>query len=994
MADDGIVFRGAVDTFEDGELRGWCAETPNLDNPVTVSVYEGDRLVGTTLANRFRHDLIFDGLTGAHAYIYPLPQSLYDGRVHELTVYAGNRVRTIGAPIVVTLLDPDMAFSGEVEGLAGRTVVGHIDNREKRGNRFPVVVAADSGVIATGEAFRAGLGRARFSIDLPDFLFDGARHQISVLVGDKRMEIGGSPLFVQTRLVTDDLELAGFKNTLTGAHFQLNSIADQLGEISSRNQQAVYFNRIASEAVSEVQGVMARLERKFAEIADMVERLTPAEVAVPFDIISTLQNTADELGRLAPELARFDDFGADLSPMTLLDRVKKRFPPLQFDPSEPLVSIVIPVYNQYFYTHQCLASLLQSKPDSRYEVILVDDCSTDETYMAPELLAGVKILRNSENLGFIGSCNRGAAEAVGKFVFFLNNDTTLNPGAIDALVDTFDQFPKAGLVGSKLVYPDGRLQEAGGIIWQDGSAWNYGRLGDAAHSDYNYVRSVDYVSGAAIMLPKTIWDEMGGFDALYKPAYNEDSDLAFKVRHAGYDVLYQPQSVVVHFEGISNGRDVKSGLKAYQVRNQKRFQEKWADVLATHRPNAKDPLLERDRGAQKRLLLIDAITPEPDRDAGSVATFEQLRILRDMGFKVTFIPEDNFTLIPEYTPPLQAMGIECIYHPYFSTMEQFLSARGGEFDVIYIHRFGVTEKCMTLLRQYAPQAPVIFNSQDLHYLRMERAAKLRHSAFDLSEAAKVKTRELAIVRAAECTIVTSTAEQALLQEDAPGSYIQYFPWVMQAEPRPRPGFADRHGFMFLGGYGHTPNVDAIDFFICDVMPHVREMLPSARFYIYGSKMPDSIKRLASSDVIIGGYVPDLAPVFDRHRISVAPLRYGAGFKGKVATSMSFSVPSVVTTIAAEGMGVTNGENVLIADEGRNFAEALVKLYTDQALWERLSDNGWNFVNEAFSRTRATERFNDIFRRIGKENLVHGDKPPPPPPPQPKPDPAISRRRRK
>ena len=589
--------------------------------------------------------------------------------------------------------------------------------------------------------------------------------------------------------------------------------------------------------------------------------------------------------------------------------------------------------------------------------------------MARELLSGVKILRNNENLGFIGSCNRGAAAAVGKFVFFLNNDTTLNAGALDALVDTFEVRPRAGLVGSKLVYPDGRLQEAGGIVWQDGSAWNYGRLGDAEHSDFSYLRSVDYVSGAAIMLPRVLWEKLGGFDTLYKPAYYEDSDLAFQVRHAGYEVLYQPRSVVVHFEGISNGRDVKSGMKAYQVRNMKRFQEKWASVLENHRPNAVEPLLERDRGVTKRILVIDAVTPEPDKDAGSVVTFEQMKILQEMGFKVTFIPEDNFAHIATYTPALQALGIECIYHPYWSTMDQFLSARGSEFDLIYIHRFNVTEKCMALLRQHAPNAPIVFNTQDLHYLRMERAAKLRHSAFDLAEAGKIKTRELEVIRAADCTIVLSTAEQALLQQDAPGSFVYYFPWVQRPEPRPRPTFAERQGFMFLGGYGHPPNVDAIDFFICDVMPFVREMLPGARFYIYGSKMPDSIKRLASADVIIGGFVPELAPVFDRHRVSVAPLRYGAGFKGKVVTSLSYSMPAVVTSIAAEGMGVEDGKQVLIANDGRSFAEALVKLYTDQTLWEKMSQAGWDFVNDSFSPERGKERFDEIFQRIGKETLM-------------------------
>ena len=992
MADEAVIYRGAVDGLDNGAVCGWCAETPNVGNPVVVSIYDYDRLIGTASADRFRADLTFDGLTGSHAYVFELPAALYDGRDHVFSVTVGLPAEKMGTLPPIRLIDPERAYVGEVETLVARQVTGWVSNPERPGRACEVYIIHDGTVIANGEA--SGGDVARFSIPLPDFLFDGTRQQISVVVGNARLEISGSPLFVQTRLVSDDIEMASFRGTLNNSHLQLGLIGDQLGEISSRNQQAVYFNRIASEAVSEMQGVLARLERKVAEIADVVERLTPSEVLLPDEIISNLTETADELSRLTPELTRFDEFGPGLKQVTLLERTRKRFPPLTFDPTAPVVSIIIPVYNQYFYTHQCLSSLLANLPDCAFEVIVVDDCSTDETCLASHLLTGVKILRNQENLGFVGSCNRGAAAATGQYLFFLNNDTTLNPGAIDALVDTFATFPKAGLVGSKLVYPDGRLQEAGGIMWQDGSGWNYGRLADADHSDYNYVRSVDYVSGAAIMLPKTLWDELGGFDVRYTPAYYEDVDLAMQVRHAGYDVLYQPSSVVVHFEGISNGRDVKSGMKAYQVRNMTRFQDKWASVLATHRPNALEPLLERDRGVVKRMLLIDAVTPEPDKDAGSVVAFEQMKILLNMGFKITFIPEDNFAHMAAYTPPLQAIGIECIYHPYFSTMEQFLSARGAEFDVIYIHRFAVTEKCLTLLRQYAPNAPIVFNTVDLHYLRMERAAKLRHSAFDLVEAGKVKTRELEVIKASDCTIVLNTVEQTLLQQDAPGSFVYYFPWVQRPAPRARPGFADRQGFMFIGGFDHHPNIDAIDFFICDVMPIVRDMLPGARFYIYGSKMPDSIKRLASSDVIIGGFVPDLEPVFDRHRISVAPLRYGAGFKGKVVTSLSFSVPAVVTSVAAEGMGVADSEQVLIGDDGRSFAEALVRLYTDQALWERMSDAGWNFVNDSFSPEQGEKRFNEIFRRIGRENLASDAPPPAPPPPSADKGTAAKGRRRK
>ena len=212
-----------------------------------------------------------------------------------------------------------------------------------------------------------------------------------------------------------------------------------------------------------------------------------------------------------------------------------------------------------------------------YEVIVVDDHSTDDTHEIIGRIPGLVYLRGETNAGFIASCNRGAAAARGKYLVFLNNDTTVTEGWLSALRETFEFEPQAGLVGSKLVYPDGRLQEAGGIIWRDGSGWNRGKFQDPTKPEFNYLREVDYCSAASLMIPAALFADLGGFDPKYAPAYYEDTDLAFKVRQGGRKVLYQPLSVVLHHEGVTSGTDTSSGTKQYQEVNRATFATAWSN---------------------------------------------------------------------------------------------------------------------------------------------------------------------------------------------------------------------------------------------------------------------------------------------------------------------------------------------------------------------------------------------------------------------------------
>jgi GT2 family glycosyltransferase/glycosyltransferase involved in cell wall biosynthesis len=251
------------------------------------------------------------------------------------------------------------------------------------------------------------------------------------------------------------------------------------------------------------------------------------------------------------------------------------------------VSIIIPVYNKWHLTRACLASVLQTSAGTgiRYEIILADDHSTDETINAAELCPGLRVVRTPKNLGFLRNCNNAAATARGRYVLFLNNDTIVLPGWLEALYQSMEDDPKVGIAGSKLLYPDLKIQEAGGAVFREGGARNIGRGQKRDTPLFNRAREVDYISGASILVRSTFWNEVGGFDERFKLAYCEDTDLAMLAREKGLVVLYQPKSEVIHFEHQSYKDQEDANHKALQAHNMTLFHEKWKDVLLSdHTP--------------------------------------------------------------------------------------------------------------------------------------------------------------------------------------------------------------------------------------------------------------------------------------------------------------------------------------------------------------------------------------------------------------------------
>ncbi|MGH0034810.1 MAG: glycosyltransferase [Myxococcota bacterium] len=630
-------------------------------------------------------------------------------------------------------------------------------------------------------------------------------------------------------------------------------------------------------------------------------------------------------------------------------------------PRTPTVSVVVPVYEHLDLTLACLDSIAVAGSAVPYEVIVVDDASDPATGEALSARPDVRYVRNPENLGFVRTCNRGADEARGEFIVLLNNDTLVRPGWLDALIGTFADHPGVGLVGAQLVYPDGRLQEAGGILWRDGSAWNYGRGGDPHAPAHAYARDVDYCSGACIALPLRIFRGLGGFDEWFAPAYGEDSDLALRVRALGLRTLYQPLAVVEHIEGATSGTDPDQGIKAHQKTNARKLFERWEPVFERFAPPGVEPEREKDRDAVARVLFIDACTPTPDQDAGSLTALRLMQAFQSVGYKVTFVPEDNFLYLDDYTADLQRLGIECLYAPYERSVEELLHRRGGEFDVVVVFRHAVAAKHLTTIRQLAPQARVVFHTSDLHFIREQREAALRgHEAVDWHE---TRERELDVMRRSDCTIVHSATERDWLLELMPHAFVYVFPWILDVTGCRAP-FEARSGLVFLGGYGHPPNVDGALYFAREILPRVRERLPDVEFRIVGANPTPELRALDLPGVEVTGYLPDLGEALDRCRLCVAPLRYGAGIKGKLAMTMSYGVPSVASTIAVEGMELEDGTHVVVADDPDRFADEVVSLYHDRARWSRISDAGMRFLEEHYSTERGRQRVAEILQALG------------------------------
>lgn len=625
---------------------------------------------------------------------------------------------------------------------------------------------------------------------------------------------------------------------------------------------------------------------------------------------------------------------------------------------DPLVSIIIPVYNQFDYTYNCLKSILENTIDDiSYEIIIGDDCSLDLTKDISKIVKGIKVIRNKTNLKFLLNCNNAASYAKGKYILFLNNDTQVQEHFLKPLIDLIESREDIGMVGSQLLYPDGLLQEAGGIVFKDASAWNYGNKQSPNAAEYNYVKEVDYISGASIMIKRDLWNEIGGFDTRFAPSYYEDTDLAFEVRKHGFKVMYQPLSKVVHFEGVSNGTDVNSGLKSYQVENGKKFYLKWKDVLEKeHFDNGQNIYLAKDRGQfKKQILVIDHYVPNYDKDAGGKCTYMYIKMFLQKGMKVTFIGDNYFKHEP-YSTKLNQLGVEILYgNYYYLNYEEWLKNNLKYFDYVYLQRPHISIKYIDIVKKYC-KGKIFYFAHDLHHIRLYRDYLLNHNEDTLNESKHWEKIEMKLFSMADVGHVVGSYEQKIMQDKFPNKPIRNIPLYIYDElPKVEKDFTKRKDIMFVGGFQHAPNEDGVLWFSKNVFNKIVEKIPDIKWHIVGSKVSLPIKALASKNIIIDGFLSDeeLQKLYNSCKISIVPLRFGAGVKGKIVEAAYYQIPVVTTSIGEEGIDSSIGA-FKVEDDPDKMAKLIIDLYNDIDTLTKMSDNGKKLIEKYYTQKSAIE----------------------------------------
>jgi len=625
----------------------------------------------------------------------------------------------------------------------------------------------------------------------------------------------------------------------------------------------------------------------------------------------------------------------------------------------PRVSIIICAHNHIGFTYNCLLSILENTQGVSYEVVVVNDFSNDQTKDVLATIGNIGVVENETNLGFLKSCNKALAYCKGEYICFLNNDVQVQTGWLENLLAPFDRFRDVGLVGAKLIYPFGLLQEAGGIVNYKGEPGNYGKFRDPQDIFYNYLREADYCSGACLLALKADLVTLGGFDETFAPAYYEDTDLAFRMRYQlGKKVYYQPLAEVVHFEGISSGK-VSDGknVKSYQVVNAEKFQARWKHVFQQFPQTTDSAAIARKFVAEDNyILIVEPQLPTYDQDSGSRRMFELIKLLQQLSYGVIFSAEKHTQREPYYST-LVNMGVWVLNKPHFQKSSKAVIKRVIPLlNVALVCRPGMNRKYGRYLKKFGVRW--INDTVDIHFVREERALQLGYiDAKKKGKVARRKKRELALMREADAVfVVTPTEAELLIEYDI--KHVTVIPNVHYPVKQVLPGFEDRHGICFIGGYRHLPNVDAVSWLVKEIMPLVWEKLPSVQVYLLGSLVTKEVADLRSDNVHVPGYLPDVSAYFLSSRVFVAPLRFGAGMKGKIGQSFEYGLPVITTDIGAEGMALIDRKHYLRANTAEEFAEAILELYDDGQLWNDLSKGGF-----AALAPYSPERVKDKLRLI-------------------------------
>jgi GT2 family glycosyltransferase len=614
----------------------------------------------------------------------------------------------------------------------------------------------------------------------------------------------------------------------------------------------------------------------------------------------------------------------------------------------PRVTVVIALWNRAELSLRALRSVCEQR-DVSLDVVLVDNGSTDETRRLLAQMAGPTVLNNTTNLGFTVAANQGAREARGELLLFLNSDAVLHPGALRSLMDTLERSQTIGAVGGKLIWPDGRLQEAGAIVWSDGSCEAYGRGGDPNAWECSFQRDVDFCSGAMLLTRRDLFLQLGGFEERYKPAYYEDVDYCVRLWRNGHRVVYTPRAAATHVEFASSA---SPGNAARLLR------ERHAVFVSLHREwlteqpaRSEGVLAARSRPRTRPwALVIDDAMPDAALGAGFPRAAAMLNALRRLGWFIAMYPTNGTAInrlsreFPD-VEVLQSAGPQGL-GPLFKSLPPHIR-------LVIVSR----SHNMRYLKSAVGRAlkdvtcPVIYDSEALSALRKALRRRVSGTPVPDSDAAAWLREETGLAAGCAAVFTVSPAEQRHFVE-AGIANVSVLGHAVELAPSAA-DFDTRRSILFVGAFSpESPNEDAARFLLKDVLPALRGTeAGAAPVVIAGARIPDTLREAGSPGVIFRSDVPDLTSLYEDARVFVAPTRFSAGIPLKLLEAAARGVPIVCTPLLASQLGWTPGQDLVTADRPAEFARAIASVYGDPLLWQSLRRAGLTRVATEYNTAR-------------------------------------------
>lgn len=644
----------------------------------------------------------------------------------------------------------------------------------------------------------------------------------------------------------------------------------------------------------------------------------------------------------------------------------------------PEVSVLLVLYNQAALTLNCLRSLLRSTCQS-FEIIIVDNASTDETDQILRRIDGARIIRNDRNVQFLAAANQAAREATAKNLLFLNNDTQLDPYAIEAAVSVLKERPDAGAVGARLIHGTGRLQEAGAVVWKTGSCCGYGRGEAPDDSAFTFRRLTDYVSGAFLLTPRHLFESLGGFDLRFAPAYCEDVDYCLSLWEQGRKVVYEPDALVLHLE--SSSQDRKTAVELMRINQEKLAQKHRAWLTQNHlEDNAGNRLrafFARYRG--KKILFLEDRVPHPEFGSGFPRSQNIIRHLAEDGNFVSCYP----IRFPHESAlaARSALGceIEVLSGLGLAGLEGFLQSRAGIYDVLWISRPHNME-CLAAIRKAHPEwfsgIRVIYDAEAIFCLREIEHDRMMGRTAAPEDIEKLVARELEPARTCDAVVAASLGDKAWCERlGLQNVQVISYEFSPAADT---PGFCDRKGFLFVGPVleDYCPNADAIERLVSGIFPYIkRAMGLKAQLCLVGHhgsrRVRDLVRKHHDPAIHVAGQVPQVESYLQQARVFIAPTRYSAGIPNKVLEAAAQGLPVVATSLLASQLGWKAETEIVVADSDEEISAACARLHEDEESWIRIRDGALRRIHQDHNPAALSAALRSLLGAAtpGRGNIV-------------------------